>query len=91
MVWGDEDEQLGDLIITAEIVTEPDAVKDLPEEEVRRIIKEEVDRVNGSTTSYKRIKRFNLREEEFEKTTTRKIKRHNLDLKGTGKEGKRNE
>ena len=91
VVWGDEDEQLGDLIITAEIVTEPDFVKDLTEEEIQRIIKEEVEKVNNSTTSYKRIRKFNLREEEFEKTTTRKIKRHSLDLKGTGKEGKRNE
>lgn len=91
VVWGDEDEQLGDLIITAEIVTDPDFVKDLTEEEIQRIIKEEVEKVNNSTTSYKRIRKFNLREEEFEKTTTRKIKRHSLDLKGTGKEGKRNE
>ena len=90
VVWGDEDEKLGDLIITAEIVTEPDQIKGLSEEEVREIIKNIVEEVNQSTTSYKRIRKFNLRKEEFEKTTTRKIKRHNLDLKSQGEEAKVN-
>lgn len=88
VVWGDEDEKLGDLIITAEIVTDPDQIKGLSDEEVRDIIKKIVEEVNQSTTSYKRIRKFNLREEEFEKTTTRKIKRHNLDLKSQGEEAK---
>lgn len=90
VVWGDEDENLGDLIITAEIVTDPDQIKGLSDEEVRDIIKNVVEEVNQSTTSYKRIRKFNLREEEFEKTTTRKIKRHNLDLKSQGEEAKVN-
>ena len=90
VVWGDEDADSGDLIITAEIVTDPEHVQGLPEEELQRIIKEEVEKVNRSTTSYKRIRKFNLREEEFEKTTTRKIKRHSLDLKGSREEVKDN-
>ena len=39
------------------------------------IIKENVEAVNDKMTNYKRVKRIKLREIEFEKTTTRKIKR----------------
>jgi len=63
-----------------EIVIEKDNLKGLTDEEVYSRIKDAVESVNKSTTSYKRIKKFNLREEEFEKTSTRKIKRHKLNL-----------
>ena len=49
--------------------------------EIQALIDGEVERVNAATTSYKRIKRFNIREEKLEKTTTRKIRRHTIDYK----------
>ena len=88
VVWGDEEEIPGDLVITAEIVTDPEQIRGLSEEEVQELIKAAVEEVNRSTTSYKRIRKFNLRTEEFEKTTTQKIKRHSLDL--TKKDQERN-
>ena len=81
VVWGREDPESGDLKITAEIVIEPEALEGKSPEEIREIIDQEVERVNAATTSYKRIRRFNIREEEFEKTTTRKIRRHKIDYK----------
>lgn len=80
VVWGKEDEEKGELYINAEIVIEKENLKGLSEDEIQAKIKEVVEGVNKSTTSYKRIKKFHTREEEFEKTTTRKIKRHKLNL-----------
>lgn len=43
---------------------------------LRRIIKEEVEAVNDRLADYKRLSQFEIRLEEFEKTSTRKIKRN---------------
>lgn len=80
VVWGKEDPNTEELYINAEIVIEKENLKGLTDEEIYEKIKDAVETVNKSTTSYKRIKKFNLREEEFEKTSTRKIKRHKLNL-----------
>ncbi len=44
-------------------------------ERIRELIKTEVDEVNKRISDYKRIETFEIRLEEFEKTSTRKIKR----------------
>ncbi len=44
--------------------------------QIEKIIKEEVRHQCGHLADYKRVKHFSLREEEFPKTTTRKIKRY---------------
>ncbi len=46
------------------------------DEKIRRIIKEEIEKVNSQIASYKRIKGFKIQNEEFPKTSTRKIKRY---------------
>jgi len=81
LVWGLEDEKTGDTIVQAEIFPDFPALEEkfgrVPEEEeLRRILKKEIDRINEQMPLYKRVKRFEIRREEFEKTTTRKIKRH---------------
>lgn len=43
---------------------------------VERILKEEVRRECSNLADYKRVKHFSVREEEFPKTTTKKIKRY---------------
>ena len=50
--------------------------KDLTEEQVYDIIWEKVKEVNRQLTSYKAIKRIEIKNDEFEKTTTMKIKRY---------------
>ena len=43
--------------------------------ELEQVIREEVLAIGKSLADYKRVKRFTIREDEFPKTTTRKIKR----------------
>jgi len=49
---------------------------DLTPEEVERIIKTEIIKYGSDIPEYGRVKRFSIRDEEFPKTTTQKIKRH---------------
>ena len=82
MVWGKEETRTGDTVICAEIY--PDYIyingihEDGSEAAIREILDEEIDTANALMPSYKRVKRFILRREEFEKTTTKKIKRHKV-------------
>ncbi len=48
----------------------------LSEEDIRLLLRGEIEKVNTGLPIYKRITRFEIREEEFPKTTTQKIKRH---------------
>lgn len=52
-------------------------------EEIRKIMSDIVKSVNSKLPNYKHIKSFGIRDEEFEKTTTQKIKRYgkNLEIK----------
>lgn len=80
IVYGVLEKKSGDTIVTAEVYPNFDAIhekfgKELSQEKIHDIIKENVEAVNDKMTNYKRVKRIKLREIEFEKTTTRKIKR----------------
>ena len=79
VVWGLDDEKSGDTVIYADIFPDCDALKesygDLTSDGIRNVIEGEVDNANANMTGYKRVKRFKIREAEFEKTTTHKIKR----------------
>jgi long-chain acyl-CoA synthetase len=46
-------------------------------DEIKKIIGEEIKKINKKLPTFKRIRNFHIREDEFEKTTTKKIKRHN--------------
>ncbi|MEW5925752.1 MAG: hypothetical protein AB1746_17360, partial [Candidatus Zixiibacteriota bacterium] len=48
---------------------------EIPPQRIREIIKAEVDAANSRMADYKRIVQFEIRLDEFEKTSTRKIKR----------------
>jgi long-chain acyl-CoA synthetase len=81
LVWGADDGRGGDVVLCADIFpnfeyAEEAHGKRLDPYELRRILKTEIDRVNERLPGYKRVKRFALRDDEFEKTTVRKIKRH---------------
>ena len=83
MVYGEKD-QKQDEIIAAQIVVDAEALIGLSEEEGREIndelindvIAEEVEQTNKQLAAYKQIRKFYIREEEFQKTTTQKIKRY---------------
>lgn len=80
IVYGTTDSRSGDTIIRADIFPDFAAVAEdkgeLSEEELKRFMKTVIDDINEQMPLYKRVKRFSIRKEEFEKTTTRKIKRH---------------
>jgi len=48
----------------------------LDEKGIRELLESHVERVNAVLAEYKRINSFSIREEEFPKTTTQKIKRY---------------
>lgn len=65
-----------DSVITAEIYPAAEAVKNLSESEIEAAVLEIVDGVNKTVASAKTIRRVLLRTTEFEKTTSKKIKRN---------------
>ncbi len=50
--------------------------KDYTQEAIRKLLGDEIKAVNEQMPAYKRVTDFDIRETEFVKTTTRKIKRH---------------
>jgi long-chain acyl-CoA synthetase len=82
-VYGEKD-QKHDEIIAVQIVTDAEAFIEYSEKEnltindelIKTIISQVVKDVNAQLAAYKQIKKFYIREREFEKTTTQKIKRY---------------
>ena len=76
----DKGREGGDIIIKAEIFPDFMAIEmnvgQQDEEELRALIRDEIDKANENMPSYKQVRRFDIRYEEFSKTTTRKIKRY---------------
>ncbi|MFC2139989.1 AMP-dependent synthetase/ligase [Bacteroidota bacterium] len=83
LVFGEKDLKQ-DEIIAAQIVMNAEAFIELSETKgieinndlINSIIADEVEKTNMQLTAYKQIKQFHLRDREFEKTTTQKIKRY---------------
>ena len=81
MVYGKQmDSKDKELTISVKVI--PDYIKieekhgkNLSEEQIYNIIWEEIKNVNRKLTSYKAIKHLEIKHDEFEKTTTMKIKR----------------
>lgn len=83
MVYGEQNDK-HDEVIAAQIVTDAEAFIEYSEknnvqitpELVNDIISEEIKKVNKELANYKQIRKFYIRDTEFEKTTTQKIKRY---------------
>lgn len=83
LVYGEEDAK-HDEIIAAQIVTSAEAFVEYSEknnveitpELMQDMISKAVKEANKELTGYKQIRTFHIRESEFEKTTTQKIKRY---------------
>lgn len=80
MVYGKQDEKdpsNKELIISVKVIPNLDKIgEDLTDEEIREIIWPKIKEVNKKLTSYKAIKNLEIKHDEFEKTTTMKIKRY---------------
>ncbi|NLK87933.1 MAG: AMP-binding protein [Clostridiaceae bacterium] len=85
IVYGKDDPVYGDIVVSATIVPDMDAAeaefegRKPTDEELYDLIRKEVKEVNKSLVIYKYVKDFELRQEEFAKTTTKKIKRYITD------------
>lgn len=81
LVYGVYDESVQDTVVCAMIVPNMDVIIEkfgkvpLPDE-LNKLIKQEVMKANKKLSSYKKIRHFEIKEGEFQKTTTKKIKRH---------------
>ncbi len=81
MVYGQEVKGEKELIITARVIPNYEVIeekygKDLDEDQVYKIIWNIVKEVNKELTSYKAVKKLEIKHDEFVKTTTMKIKRY---------------
>ncbi len=81
MVYGKEIEGEKELIISVKVIPNLEKIeekygKDLTDEKIHNIIWERIKEVNKKLTSYKAIKNLEIKKDEFEKTTTMKIKRY---------------
>lgn len=82
LVSGENNKDSDETLVIAQIVPNFEAIKQklnvdiLSNDDVYKIISAEVKSVNKSMPLYKHIKKFTIRETEFVKTTTKKIKRY---------------
>ncbi|MBR3200497.1 MAG: acyl--CoA ligase [Mogibacterium sp.] len=78
VVMGEEEGD--DYRLVAHVVYDPEAeaLKDKSPEEIQAIVDADIEKINDEMPKYKRIKQTYLRTEEFEKTTTQKIKRRKI-------------
>jgi len=79
VIYGREGEDEGDIEVAAEIYPDMEKIiealgtENPTEEQVYRLIEEEVHKVNKMLVLYKYVRHITIRETEFEKTTSKKI------------------
>jgi len=79
VVYALKDENDHESAITAEIFPNLTLIKDgMTLEDIKAKINDEIAAVNGKLPNYKQIKKVRFRDTEFEKTTTKKIKRNTV-------------
>ena len=80
LVHGVDGMRNDDVVVKAEIYPNYQLIREtkgeISQEELKNLLNKIIEEVNGQMPNYKRIKRFDIRKTEFEKTTTRKIKRY---------------
>lgn len=81
MVYGKEEKGKKELIVSVkatlneEYIQEAHKEKIPSKEEIRDIIWKQIKEINRTLVSYKAIRNLEIKDDEFEKTTTMKIKR----------------
>lgn len=81
MVYGKEEKGSKELILSVKVIPDDEKIQEkhgegLTDEQIHKIIWEEIKKVNKKLTSYKAIKNLEIKKDEFVKTTTMKIKRY---------------
>lgn len=87
LVLGIQKENDDETYINAQIYPNIEAIKEYlkgsvpTKEEINKLISDVVSNVNKKMPNYKHIKSFAIRDKEFEKTTTQKVKRYGNNMK----------
>lgn len=82
LVWGDYDEDTGETYVHVSIVPDFDAIKEklkmpnISKDDILKVINDVIKGVNKDMPLYKRVQRISIRDNEFVKTTSKKIKRY---------------
>ena len=82
VVVGRENKETGDITVVAIVYPNKEECEKAgltTDEEIYQAINEAAMKINRKLASYKHIHKVELRDEPFEKTTTRKIKRYTVD------------
>ena len=78
MVYGKKEDD--DITLSVQVLPDIDKIKEekgeIDLEEIKKIIWSDIKKINENLVVYKRIKKLELRDKDFEKTTTMKIKRY---------------
>ena len=85
LVTGDFDSKSKDTVVKAQIIPNLDFIKEKikkpTKEDISNFINSAIKAVNSKLPNFKHIKNFTIRDKEFEKTTTQKIKRFGNNVK----------
>lgn len=82
MVWGCYEEKSGETVVNAQIFPNLELIKEklkkhtLTKDDITAVFNDIIKNINNGMPLYKRIRSFSIRETEFIKTTTKKIKRY---------------
>lgn len=68
----------GEVVLTALIYPDYDALKDKDDAQIIDLMRTEVNKVNKKLASFKQVRNIEIKKSEFEKTTTKKIIRYKL-------------
>jgi len=78
MIYGKKDKK--NTVLSIQVVINMEAITnefgDIAEKEIKEVIWKEIKKINEKLVVYKRIQNLEIRKEDFEKTTTMKIKRY---------------
>lgn len=90
LVLGVQNESNDEVYVNAQIFPNIEAVTEYlkgivpTKEEIKKLVSDIIKNVNNKNPNYKHIRNFVIRDKEFEKTTTQKIKRYGDNIKKEG-------